>query len=205
MNKKSKLTNRIITVFIAAMFLLSISVLTAFADQGGDAAPDDGGQIVADDGGEYTPDDGGYDSGQDGGDISDQGDSDTGTGQDTDPDSGNDSGDSAQDSGDNSYRTPEVSVPDQFQDGYEQIRDRFINGVDDLEDNLSQYVPNANLDSLPTVAPTEVTAATAEPLPDVEVSDATLFSGIVMWLCVAVGISVVAGVMVSKRTHRRSA
>ena len=49
----------------------------------------------------------------------------------------------------------------------------------------------------------EVIAATAVEVPRMEVTDASLFSGIVMWLCVAVGIAVVVGVMVSRRTRRR--
>ena len=67
----------------------------------------------------------------------------------------------------------------------------------------SAYTEPEYLGELPTVNPAEIPQATAVVLPDVEVSDATLFSGIVMWLCVAVGIAVVVGVMVSKRTHRR--
>ncbi|MBQ9514977.1 MAG: hypothetical protein IJR57_02595 [Ruminococcus sp.] len=107
------------------------------------------------------------------------------------------------DQGDGQYETPTAAPENPWQQ-YEP-QNEYINRIDDLDDNISQYTPNENLAELPTVAPAEVVAATAEPLPDVEVSDASLFSGIVMWLCVAVGISVVAGVMVSKRTHRRGA
>ena len=91
-----------------------------------------------------------------------------------------------------------------MRDQLNRLRESYLTGEEDLPENISQYLPNENLNDLPTVAADEVAAATAEPLPDVAVSDATLFSGIVMWVCVAVGISVVAGVMVSKRTHRRS-
>lgn len=203
MCKKDKFFQKFLTVLLAAIFLVSISVLTAAADPG-----DDGGVPVADDGGDYAADDGGYDTGDtpaDGGYIDDGGD-DSG---DTPADGGYvdggdyDSGDTPADS--DSYQTPTISVPDEVRDQYEQLRDSYINGLEDIKDNISQYIPNDNLGSLPTVAPAEVVEATAEPLPDVAVSDATLFSGIIMWLCVAVGISVVAGVMVSKRTHRRGA
>ena len=80
------------------------------------------------------------------------------------------------------------------------------NGYDDVIDGVdaaSAYTEPEHLDELPTADPNEVIEATAVVLPDVEVSDASLFSGLVMWLCVAVGIAVVIGVMVSKRTHRR--
>ena len=72
-----------------------------------------------------------------------------------------------------------------------------------IEDDNSKYTEPEHLGELPTVSAQDVPEATAVVLPDVEVSDATLFSGIIMWLCVAVGIAVVVGVMVSKRTHRR--
>ena len=79
------------------------------------------------------------------------------------------------------------------------------NGYDNVIEDIGDtgYTEPEHLDELPTVSPYEVEEATAVVLPDVEVSDASLFSGIVMWLCVAVGVAVVIGVMVSKRTHRR--
>ena len=44
--------------------------------------------------------------------------------------------------------------------------------------------------------------ATEIPLPDVIVSDTSLLGGVIAWLCVAVGIALIVGVMVSKRTRR---
>ena len=66
----------------------------------------------------------------------------------------------------------------------------------------SDYKEPEHLEELPK-AESGVEEATAVPMPQVEVSDATLFSGIVMWLCVALGVAVLVGVMVSKRTGRR--
>ena len=65
------------------------------------------------------------------------------------------------------------------------------------------YTEPEHLNELPTAVSGEVIEATAVVLPDVEVSEASLFSGIIMWLCVAVGIAVIVGVLVSKRAHRR--
>ena len=73
------------------------------------------------------------------------------------------------------------------------------------EDAVSSYVEPEHLGDLPEVSSRQVVEATAVPMPTVEVSDASLFSGIVMWLCVALGIAVVVGVLVSKRTRRRGA
>ncbi len=71
------------------------------------------------------------------------------------------------------------------------------------EDMTTGYEEPENLQELPEVNREEIVEATAVPIPDVAVSDASLFSGIVMWLCVALGIAVLVGVLVSKRTMRR--
>ena len=71
------------------------------------------------------------------------------------------------------------------------------------ENAVSSYVEPEHLGDLPEVSSQQVIEATAVPMPEVAVSDASLFSGIVMWLCVALGIAVVVGVLVSKRTRRR--
>ena len=71
------------------------------------------------------------------------------------------------------------------------------------EDVTSAYEEPQHLSDLPEVSSGEVVEATAVVIPDVAVSDATMFSGVVMWLCVALGIAVIVGVLVSKRTLRR--
>lgn len=71
------------------------------------------------------------------------------------------------------------------------------------EDMISEYVEPEYLGELPEVSAGEVVEATAVVIPEVAVSDASMLSGIVMWLCVALGIAVIVGVLVSKRTRRR--
>ncbi len=55
---------------------------------------------------------------------------------------------------------------------------------------------------LPQVDPTDIVEPTKMAIPDVEVSDTSLLGGVIAWLCVAVGIAVVAGVLVSQRTRQ---
>ena len=90
---------------------------------------------------------------------------------------------------------PETSAP-----GNGQLYE-YIYGYS--EDVTSAYEEPQHLSDLPEVSPSEVVEATAVVIPEVAVSDATMFSGIVMWLCVALGIAVIVGVLVSKRTLRR--
>lgn len=71
------------------------------------------------------------------------------------------------------------------------------------EEATSPYVEPEHLAELPAVSPSQVQEATSVAIPVVAVSDASMFSGIVMWLCVALGIAVVVGVLVSRRTRRR--
>lgn len=73
------------------------------------------------------------------------------------------------------------------------------------EDAVSSYVEPEHLGELPEVSSQQVVEATAVPMPTVAVSDASMLSGIVMLLCVVLGIAVVVGVLVSKRTRRRGA
>ena len=70
------------------------------------------------------------------------------------------------------------------------------------EEATSPYVEPEHLAELPAVSPSQVQEATSVAIPVVAVSDASMFSGIVMWLCVALGIAVVVGVLVSRRTRR---
>lgn len=60
-------------------------------------------------------------------------------------------------------------------------------------------------EELPTVKKAEIETATTVKIPDVEVSDTTLLYGVISWLCVALGIAAVVGVLVSKRTHTKRA
>ncbi len=58
------------------------------------------------------------------------------------------------------------------------------------------------VDELPTVSESEVAIPTTAKLPDIEVSDTSLLGGVIAWLCVALGIAVIAGVLVSQRTRQ---
>ncbi len=57
-------------------------------------------------------------------------------------------------------------------------------------------------DTLPEVDDSEVETETTMELPEVEVSDTSLLGGVIAWLCVALGIAVIAGVLVSQRTRQ---
>lgn len=57
-------------------------------------------------------------------------------------------------------------------------------------------------DELPEVESQEVTEPTIAKIPELEVSDTSLIGGVIMWLCVALGIAVIAGVLVSQRTRQ---
>lgn len=59
---------------------------------------------------------------------------------------------------------------------------------------------NAYIEELPTIDSDEVQEATILKIPVAEITDTTLIGGIAAWLCVAVGIAVIVGVLVSKRT-----
>lgn len=59
-------------------------------------------------------------------------------------------------------------------------------------------------EDLPVVESHEVVKPTSVKLPDVEVTDTSLMGGVIAWLCVAVGIAVIAGVLVSQRTRQVS-
>jgi len=57
-------------------------------------------------------------------------------------------------------------------------------------------------ETLPQVE--DVTKPTEEEFPEYEISDISLLGGVISWLCVAVGIAVIAGVLVSQRTKQVS-
>lgn len=182
MMKKNKLFFHILSLVAALTLLMSLSAIqVAAAPDGGEqdiAAAEQGEQPAADEPIQDTP-------------IQDEPVADEPAitpddGDDTDPDAGDagDSDDVQQD-------------PGTVDDGMYE----YITGY--VDDAVSDYQAPEALDDLPQVQPTEVIFATTMVLPDVAVSDASLTSGIIMWLCVAVGIAVVVGVMVSKRTRRR--
>jgi len=92
--------------------------------------------------------------------------------------------------------TQEPATEKQYEPIYEYI-------YGEADDAYSTYEEPEHLNDLPEVSSGELEIPKAVVIPDVEVSDASIFSGIVMWLCVALGIAVIVGVLVSKRTLRR--
>lgn len=99
------------------------------------------------------------------------------------------------------YSEPEQTYEETPAQEYQEPLYEYIYGYS--EDATSVYEEPKYLDELPEVTALEVVEATAVALPAVAVSDASVLSGIVMWLCVALGIAVIVGVLVSKRTRRR--
>ena len=76
---------------------------------------------------------------------------------------------------------------------------------DEEEEPVQTEAPQSSggdTNELPKVDPTDIIAPTSVELPDVEVSDTSLLGGVIAWLCVAVGIAVIAGVLVSQRTRQ---
>ena len=87
---------------------------------------------------------------------------------------------------------------------YEETPEEYYyNYYEDYEDATSAYEAPEALDELPAVSEGEVQQATSVSMPLSELPNNSLFSGIVLWLCVALGIAVIVGVLVSRRTHRR--
>ena len=185
--RKKKIFFRMITAILACIFLLGALSLTAYATgDGGDGetpVTDDG----SGDGGITDPGDSG-DSG-----AGDSGSGDSGSGESGDSGSG-DSGSPDPGEPDPVGITPTDAPADGGDSGYTDEGDL---------DNLSTYTEPEHLDELPEVSEADVPLATSIAVPAATVSDASLLSGIIMWLCVAVGIAVVVGVLVSKRTRRR--
>lgn len=172
--KKKHLFHRIICALFACIFLLSMTALTVGAAD--DPAAQDDPAVTGD---PVT------------GEDPDQGD-DPDTGE--DPDTGNPADTPTEAPADDPAQG-ELDPPEPTEADDEP--------TEAPTEPVPEYTKPEHLDELDEVTDGEVAAATAVPVPKAEVSDASLFSGIVMWLCVAVGIAVVVGVMVSKRTRRR--
>lgn len=104
----------------------------------------------------------------------------------------------------------EIYVPEETQ-GYVETEPEYVVETEapqqEQEDEEEQQVETpensgGNTNELPKVDPTEIIAPTSVELPDVEVSDTSLLGGVIAWLCVAVGIAVIAGVLVSQRARQ---
>lgn len=75
-------------------------------------------------------------------------------------------------------------------------------GFDEEEETQPQTYYEVYGDELPQVESQDVTEPTTVEIPEVEVTDTSLIGGVIAWLCVAVGIAVIAGVLVSQRTRQ---
>ena len=81
---------------------------------------------------------------------------------------------------------PNEEIHEPVENNYEQ---------DDQYNQYEQYI-----EELPPVESQEVQFATVLRIPISEISDTSLIGGIAAWLCVAVGIAVIVGVLVSRKT-----
>lgn len=108
---------------------------------------------------------------------------------------------------DNVEQTDAVEEPDyEFSDDADDDSDNYYDDYEYIEqtEEPTQAPTYYEVygDELPQVESQEVTEPTTAPIPDVEVSDTSLIGGVIAWLCVAVGIAVIAGVLVSQRTRQ---
>ncbi len=90
---------------------------------------------------------------------------------------------------------PEYEPEEDYEDNYDYIGDL----DEDIQDS-TYYEMYSN--ELPEVESQDVTSPTVVEIPEVEVSDTSLVGGVIAWLCVALGIAVIAGVLVSQRTRQ---
>ncbi len=97
---------------------------------------------------------------------------------------------------DNEY--DEEPENDEYED--ENIDNEYIEEVE--EETQPQTYYEVYSDQLPQVESQDVTQPTTVEIPEVEVTDTSLIGGVIAWLCVAVGIAVIAGVLVSQRTRQ---
>ena len=173
--------NKLIAFMLALCFLAAVGSLTVSAEPEDGAQPDPGS--VADPDGGAQPDPGSavdpqIDDGSDtGGNVPSEAGEDPGEGEITEP------------------AQVETAPPEPTEEDY----------IEGGAEATSAYEEPTHLSELPEAKPGEVPAATAVAVTKVAVNDASVFAGIVMWLCVALGIAVIVGVLVSKRTHRRGA
>lgn len=105
--------------------------------------------------------------------------------------------------------TQAPQVPEDEYDDYDDGDDGYDEGGYVEEEQQQQEEPQPTYyeqysEELPQVESQEVVKPTTVVLPDVEVTDTSLLGGVIAWLCVAVGIAVIAGVLVSQRTRQSS-
>ena len=94
--------------------------------------------------------------------------------------------------GENQGEQPQVETENQKNNEEEN--------VEPAEEYDGEYEENVYLEELPPVDSEEVQFATILKIPKIELTDTSLIGGIAAWLCVAVGIAVIVGVLVSRKT-----
>lgn len=100
---------------------------------------------------------------------------------------------------------PEYEIETEAQEEYTESNDNYEEYVEETEvETEPPTYYDVYGDELPEVESQEVTEPTIAKIPDLEVSDTSLIGGVIMWLCVALGIAVIAGVLVSQRTRQTS-
>lgn len=72
------------------------------------------------------------------------------------------------------------------------------------EETVEETYYEVYSEELPEVESQMIVLPTSIVPPDIEVSDTSLMGGVIAWLCVAVGIAVIAGVLVSQRTRQNT-
>lgn len=103
---------------------------------------------------------------------------------------------------------PDPYIPDEPADDqgdaapdYSDDRDQYSQ---DDQQVYFETVPQQKVDELPQVESQQVDLAQNIKIPDIEVSDTSLMGGVIAWLCVALGIAVIAGVLASQRTRQKN-
>lgn len=88
---------------------------------------------------------------------------------------------------------------------YEETQPEYVQETEYIEETSApETYYDIYYEELPQVASEEVVEATTVVIPAVEVTETSLIGGVIAWLCVAVGIAVIAGVLVSQRTRQTS-
>lgn len=96
------------------------------------------------------------------------------------------------------------TLPDENTEPTQQETEAVTEEVEQNDDSQQSAEDNYLMygDDLPQVESQEVVEPTTVEIPDIEITDISLMGGVIAWLCVAVGIAVVAGVLVSQRTKQ---
>ncbi len=99
----------------------------------------------------------------------------------------------------------DITEPEQPQETYEPETEPPTQPTESVEQTQPPQTTedtSKKENSLPDIG--DMVVPTSIPIPKAEVSDVSLVGGVISWLCVAVGIAVLAGVLVSQRAKQVS-